>query len=813
MPKKNAKQSDSSITVETTEFMDLDSDHVDGTDKTFSNLSESLFRNVAVIPDDIGSGDESNNENDSADSVQIIEGRNCPEGYQIVDESLISSNKKLEHSHDCLGVQATHNTLPNSPRLLRLFVKLVAAKSSSSASPSSTSSSASETLSSSSTSASSTSASSTSTSTTSASATSSMPSLDILQHDEAIDLSTKRTVPKKPQIKSSEAIRRRIIMIPAEPTTRKPTRLLKNRRVGSPINVSFITVSILQDELFKARLYHEIWTTVHFVDMNDLVHSAKQLNINIQDLQHKCSLYDYCIHAQSLNSIRNKFKKIQREIYSLLSLSHEKREKRGLFNIVGTVQHYLFGTMLADDAERINRDIDLVYNRTGRIAILVNNQTAIMQSTLREFVNLTDYYEKNLRTLQLFFQSTFRVAFNNNMLESIYDLNIHMEDLTENIVLVYDSINDGKLGIVYPRLISPRNFMIALNTIYKNLFYPQLPFPLRENYYIFYMKLSKINVIISGTRLIYVIHTPIPTGADYTVYKFTPIPMSGWTQYYIFDSIKNEPIAIDSTFTEYTVLDLNNCISDNDIQVCEITSVMHRFGNDESCYDCLIRYKDDKGCSRKYFNLLSKFVLALNDGFSWYILSDNTSENIIMNCGMSSSIAISVTKPHIFQLESNCKGYSQHHKYLHRSHGNKTKISEYKINIDFLPIEKIALNTLDLKLPVLTSKSIDMSDILHSAKNIEDVTKELKIYTSNWHYRTWLSTDHSTFHYTMYTIATIAILCILFKLRVFHCICKNCVCASKECVLRLCPNCLAFCERGRQCNYRPIRKYSTSSSL
>ncbi|XP_058793322.1 uncharacterized protein DDB_G0271670-like [Phymastichus coffea] len=69
--------------------------------------------------------------------------------------------------------------------------RLIPAKSSSSASPSSTSSSGSETLSSSSTSASSTSASSTSASTTSASATSSMPLLDMLQHDEAIDLSTK----------------------------------------------------------------------------------------------------------------------------------------------------------------------------------------------------------------------------------------------------------------------------------------------------------------------------------------------------------------------------------------------------------------------------------------------------------------------------------------------------------------------------------------------------------------------------------------------------------------------------------------------
>lgn len=357
-------------------------------------------------------------------------------------------------------------------------------------------------------------------------------------------------------------------------------------------------------------------------------------------------------------------------------------------------------------------------------------------------------------------------------------------EIIENINLVYDSINDGKLGIVSPRLIPPKQFISALNSIYKNLFYPNLPFPLTETHYILYMKLSKINILLSGTRLIYVIQTPIPTGDDYTVYKFTPIPMPGWTQYYMFDGVTNEPIAIDATFSEYTPIDLNSCIPVNDFRICEIKSVLHRFGRDETCYDRLVRYKDDKGCSRKYFNLQSEFVFSLNDGYSWYILPGNTSQNIMINCGMSPTIPISLTEPHIFQLASNCKGYSQYHKYLPRTHGNKTKISNYKINIDFLPIERMVLNTSDFKLPVLASKTVDVSDILNSAKTIEDVSKELEIYTSNRNYRMWLSTGHLTFHYAMYSIASVTIIYISFKLRIFHCIFS----VFTLCVRRLCLN-------------------------
>ena len=162
------------------------------------------------------------------------------------------------------------------------------------------------------------------------------------------------------------------------------------RRYKKPYNLISVTTPILQEELFKARLYHEILTTVHFVDIRDLEKNANQINIKIIDLREQCYKFNFCVHMITLNTIHNRFNKIKHKINSLLKLSNNTRQKRGLFNVVGNWNHVLFGTMSADDEERINKQIDDVYNNTGHIVVLLNNQTTIMKNALRKFENITD---------------------------------------------------------------------------------------------------------------------------------------------------------------------------------------------------------------------------------------------------------------------------------------------------------------------------------------------------------------------------------------------------------------------------------------
>ena len=205
-------------------------------------------------------------------------------------------------------------------------------------------------------------------------------------------------------------------------------------------------------------------------------------------------------------------------------------------------------------------------------------------------------------------------------MESIAEIEICLDDLLEIPELVFEVINSGKTGVVSPQLVKPRNVIKSVETIQKKLYFIEPPFPVELKYYILYMKISVINIMLSGERLIYVIHAPIPTGPEYEVFKFTSIPMKGWTKYYIDDfifiNISLKPIAINSDSTEYTIIDIDECIFLDIIKICEIVNPVHILMIESSSYSHLLKDKQDTNCTKKYFDLNNNFILALENGYS-----------------------------------------------------------------------------------------------------------------------------------------------------------------------------------------------------
>ena len=546
-----------------------------------------------------------------------------------------------------------------------------------------------------------------------------------------------------------------------------------------------ITTPILREDLFQARLYHEIWSTIHFVDLQDLLKDEVQLKTQLNQLMYQCNQVTFCNHRNSLRTLTLRHGRIKNKISSIISLN-DHRVKRGLINAVGTVSKFLFGTMSADDADTINKQIDEVYNTTGNIARLMTNQTTIIRSSLRQFENMTAIQNANLKILKEIVQNGNSImsqnAFNSNLMESISDLELCFDDLLEKVNLVYESINDGKLGIVSPSLVSPRDFIRSLEVIRNQLSYKELPFSLSEQNYIFYMQISKITILVSRGKLVYRINTPIPTGPLYNVCKFIPVPMSGWTQYYIFENVTPKPIAFNMEITEYTVIDETTCTQAQDIKICEIISPIHRLHTEESCYSHLLKDREDKGCTRRYFALTNTFVLSLSNGYSWYILPKSP-ETIIITCGVSMETSITLETPHVFELASHCRGSSQNNLYLPRSHVNFTKVSEYKISLNFLPIEQEALKTPELKLPTFSSHHVDTTELLNSAQSLDDISKNLEIITSNRNKHTWLNTGYNIFHYIIYIVAGLGTIFGLYKIRLFH----GLYYIFKACTHRCCP--------------------------
>ena len=548
-------------------------------------------------------------------------------------------------------------------------------------------------------------------------------------------------------------------------------------------NVTTVTSPILQEDLFNAYLYHEVWTTVHFVEIKDLKDQSYSLGNHITHLLDACQNYHTCNHEASLKALRNRYKRIETKINVLLDIGGQ-RKKRGLVNAVGTAMKFLFGTMSTGDAEKINEQINDVYNNTANIAKLMKNQTYVIKSTVSQIKNVLSDRMNEIHALESIVKNgTSQIntnSFNSNLMENIVKTEVEVDELNEIINIVVEGINDGKSGIVSPLLVSPENLINALIAIKKNLSFKDLPFSLSTKYYSFYMQISLINIILSRDRLIYVIHTPIPTGVSYKVFKFTPVPMSGWTKYYIYDNLSDKPIAISLSMGEYTIINADKCSSFDQFKICEITYPIHRLVKESSCYSHILKDKQDNECTKRYFDLNANYILSLQNGYSWYILPKEK-ELITITCNSNFETIVQIENAVILEIAPHCQGQSDDQLFLPRSHTNISKIYEYKINVSFVSLEEEALANSDIILPSFNPHHVDTDQIISSADRLDDLSDKLNIISENHTKNHWLTQGRTWFETLVYVLAALATLYILYKIQffvavwiVFKWLCQRC---------------------------------------
>ncbi|XP_043479933.1 uncharacterized protein LOC122509757 [Leptopilina heterotoma] len=518
--------------------------------------------------------------------------------------------------------------------------------------------------------------------------------------------------------------------------------------LGLNYKVTPINTPIFQEELFDVRLYHEVWTTVHFADLRDIIEDIKQIEKHIDNLSYVCTKFEGCNHKVSIDKLYSRNNKIKDRMDTLISLNSHKR-KRGIFNLGGLILRYIFGTLTEDDANVINNEITNVYNNTAGIAKLLKNQTSIIKTDIRIFEKLSVTQHKEITNLVSLVKNNTSATnvntFNSNLMESIAGTEIALDDLVEMTTVILEAINSGKTGIVSHQLVSPQNFLSSLQVISNTLKIKAIPFPLVPQYYTMYIQLSTVQIMITDNRLTYVIRTPIPTEPLYHAFKFIPVPIASWTKYYIYENVATKPIAINIEQTDYTLIDLEKCTIINALRICEITNPIHRLAIESSCYSYLIRDKTDTECKKKYFSLLDTFILSLANGYSWYILPRNT-ETISIFCPNSPDRTAVITSPSIFELSPHCRGSFQTNIYLPRSHTNLTGITEYKINITFTHLETTLLQNKLLTLPTFSSRHIDFDDLKESSKTLDEMASDLGTLISSqsklfsfWKILQWMS--------------------------------------------------------------------------
>ena len=80
-------------------------------------------------------------------------------------------------------------------------------------------------------------------------------------------------------------------------------------------------------------------------------------------------------------------------------LRSQGRVKRGLFNPIGSVHKFLWGSLSASDGDYYNSEIDKLYNHTNQLSLLVSNETVILKKTLELTQDHFNAIDKNFERL------------------------------------------------------------------------------------------------------------------------------------------------------------------------------------------------------------------------------------------------------------------------------------------------------------------------------------------------------------------------------------------------------------------------------
>lgn len=477
---------------------------------------------------------------------------------------------------------------------------------------------------------------------------------------------------------------------------------------------------VIKEKLFNARLYHEVYNTIHFIELKELRANTKSLMYHLETLENRCQENQQCNTMRSIKAMKSRLGKINQRQKNIIY--KKGRSKKGLFNFVGTGTKFLFGTMDADDAEKIDADIDKIYAKNLETITLLKNQTTITKSLITE---LETYRNNQLIDLENFENSikstinlTNSLSFNLQILNLLNELESYSMDLDDITQEIESSIADARQGRISPQLITPANFIESLKLIKQNLA-SDMPFPLVIDNYFLYLRISTVDTVLVRDRLIFRTHTPIPTKNDYTVIRLVPVIKGTPPTVYLVNNLHDGPIAVDEKTDTYTLINLHNCKEIDNDHFCKQTTPVRQIKNDVACIGWILE-KSNNPCERKYFKTYSNLFHSFDNGYQWMITPARPM-TVTVKCIQEPNKHIPLSQPTILTLDDHCMAITDEFDELLPSikSNNQRDVKMIKINLTLSDIENEILKEPQINLPTFHQPTLHINEIKGLASSLE----------------------------------------------------------------------------------------------
>lgn len=517
---------------------------------------------------------------------------------------------------------------------------------------------------------------------------------------------------------------------------------------------------VVQIPMGKIKLYEDTWTIVSVLEMSEIVEQSDALRKSIKRMIDLTNLRGSGEWNDIFEKLSQSFEMIDKEKHLFIPVTPtSSRQKRGLVNIVGTLNKFLWGTLDANDADYYNTEIDKLYDSTNQISKIVHNQTIIVQQTIkdvlkyvREFENATEEFAS--------------VTYYNLALQSIEISLMHYERVLHDLTI---AVSNAQRGIITPILMSPDHLQKALKHL-QNEFHTHNIYldNTLENYYAF-LQLAEITLYINGTRIVSILKLPIVEEMSYTLYSFLSLPTEKFEKKYFYIEVPHKYICYSEDNLYFTFLSsMYDCKAVYNEKICKREFITRPIHTASKC-QLGLKNNDSNDCSLKLFSLDSDFLYKIKTNV-WYIIPMS---ELYLNLICTKYIkSIKISEPTILTLFRGC--ILTNNDYTLRSAMELNSVVDYKKVYMNVSVPNIS----DIELPRLRIR--DFSDLQKDALNLEQTEQLISDYENLRRKHNVMESLEFTAHVGGYVILIAIILAlILYKLNIHSTILKYCCCKNK----------------------------------
>lgn len=465
------------------------------------------------------------------------------------------------------------------------------------------------------------------------------------------------------------------------------------------------------------------WTIYKTVDLESV---GLQINNNIRDFSNlKMKIIE--------NRLWNDTVGIENQIEYLAKLTKDRffhilpfhyRNKRALFNPLGSFVKAISGNLDEDDAIKYDSEIQRLQNKEH----VVERKVSSMKKAFDKLVNDSEIINQNIKNLGLHTDEMEKIVehelrFNKlfQVLNTMYQILSNFRTCYENIQEIETAIAFSKLNTLHQSIINSTELYNTLEVIAKHA---RTIYPVNKGNLIKLERNIILKSYINNNKLVFVLEVPLIDNETYNYYKVIPIPIFHSPN--TFTIIPKYPYMMVNRLKYIPVV--SPCVEiENDKVLCAETNVVQY--PTETCIEQIMLLKNNyKSCIQNHIEIEKTKIQKVTNN-QWLVYSE---ENLIIteNCN-AEILKYTVLGTYIVTPGQQCE--TQIGDVIVTGTTNAT-IFSLQLPLIQMPELQQHIQRTSKKVDLRNVDFSDVKEVLQSAKfsEIDDTTQIVTIEISIW---------------------------------------------------------------------------------